>query len=645
MSRKVNIPVSVKIILKFYLLFLLISFLYRLSLMFFHLDEIAGVPFWTIAKAYLVGLHFDTATACYLLAFPYLIFTVFDFIGKKNVVFEKVMTIVMTILLVITTFACVSDIPYYNQFADHINLTSMDWFKGENGFSDVMKMIFGDPSLWLFFIPLALLIVAIYFVSRWIIRKTEAWEPKCYVVKGFFTIGMMVLCFFGMRGYVTRERPLGVYDSFYCDNSMLNQLGQNPTYTFITSYLTDVTLMDDELAIENMHNYLDIQDVAEFKNPLSRRFVADSLPNNYNIVLIIMESMGNDLLTRSGHFQGLTPFLDSLANQSLYFDNCFSTGKHTISGVFSSLCSFANTFQDDPTYQLNPIKSEPVLSYNNLPNALKDNGYNTVFFVPHEASWEKLDIFLLKNGIDKIYSDNEYDKNAERSSWGVNDEYLLNFAVKALNDYDSDKPFFATILTVSNHQPYILPKTYQRKSKNDREAAIQFADYALQDFFEKSSKTSWFDNTVFVLVGDHGRDYVKSYTPPVSYFHVPLVFYCPSLIEPQVSSNFASQVDIFPTVMDLLNISFVNNTLGVDLLKFKRPMTFASGDTEYCVIDDEWYMIGSKNKPSQLYHYRNLDMKNYAEEKSEIVEKMKNYGESNFQAFQYIYKKRLQNVE
>lgn len=645
MSKNTIIPVSVKIILKFYLLFLIIAFLARFSLMCFHLDEIANVSFWTIFKAYLVGIHFDTATACYILALPFVIFTVFDFIGRKNKLFEKVMTVFLTIILVITTFACVSDIPYYNQFADHINLTSLDWFKGENGFSDVMNMILGDPSLWLFFIPLVLLIVGIYFVSRWIIRTTEAWQSKGYVRKSIFALVMMVLCFFGMRGYVTRMRPLGVYDSFYCDNSLLNQLGQNPTYTFITSYLTDVTLMDDELAIANMRNYLDIQDVEEFQNPLSRRFVADSLPNNYNVVLIVMESMGNDLLTRSGHFQGYTPFLDSLVDQSLYFENCFSSGKHTISGVFSTLCAFSNTFQDDPTYQLNPIKSEPVLSYNNLPKTLRDNGYKTMFFVPHEATWEKLDVFLLKNGIDKIYSDNEYDKDAERSSWGVNDEYLLNFAIKEFNNYDSESPFFATILTVSNHQPYIMPKTYQRKSKNDREAAIQFSDYALQQFFEKASKTEWFDNTVFVLVGDHGRDYVKSYTPPVSYVHVPLIFYSPSLIKPEVSSNFASQVDIYPTVMDLLNISFVNNTLGVDLLKVKRPMVFASGDTEYCIFDDEWYLIGSKNKPSQLYHYRNLDMKNYAEENPEIVEKMKNYGESNFQAFQYIYKKRLQDVE
>ena len=645
MSKNTIIPVSVKIILKFYLLFLIIAFLARFSLMCFHLDEIADVNFWTIFKAYLVGIHFYTTTACYVFALPFVIFAIFDFIGRKNKVFEMIMTVFMTIILFITTFACVSDIPYYNQFADHINLTSMDWFKGENGFSDVMNMILGDPSLWLFFIPLVILIVGIYFASRWIIKSSTGWESTNYIKKSIATLLMMVLIFFGMRGYITRERPISVYDSFYCDNSLLNQLGQNPTYTFITSYLTDVTLMDDELAIANMRQYLDIQDDNGFANPLSRRFNAQSEPNNYNVVMVLMESMGNDLLERSGHFQGLTPFLDSLVNQSLYFENCFSSGKHTITGVFSSLCSFATTFQDNPTYQTNPIKSEPVLSYNNLPKTLKDNGYNTMFFIPHDASWEKLDAFLLKNGIDKIYSAPDYDKTAEWSSWGVNDEYLLDFAVNTLSDYNDANPFFATIMTVSNHQPYIMPKSYQRKSKNDREAIIQFSDDALRHFFEKASKTSWFDNTVFVMVGDHGRDYVKSYTPPVSYLHVPLIFYSPSLIKPEVNSNLASQVDIFPTLMDILNVSFVNNTLGVDLLNFKRPMTFASGDTEYCVFDDEWYLIGSKNKPSQLFHYRNLDMKNYAEEYPEIVERMKNYGESNFQAFQYIYKKRLQNVE
>ena len=85
--------------------------------------------------------------------------------------------------------------------------------------------------------------------------------------------------------------------------------------------------------------------------------------------------------------------------------------------------------------------------------------------------------------------------------------------------------------------------------------------------------------------------------------------------------------------------------MGINLLQEKRPMVFSSGDTEYCLFDEDWYFIGSKNKPPQLYHYQDFDMKNYAEEKPEIVEKMKNYGESNFQSFNYIYKKRLQNVE
>ena len=264
MSKKINIPVSAKIILKFYLVMILIPLLYRLSLMFFHLDEISGMGFWTVAKAYLVGLHFDTATACYVLSFPLIIFAIFDLIGHKNVIFEKIMTVVMTVFLIVTTFACVSDIPYYNQFADHINLTSLDWFKGENGFSDVMKMIFGDPSLWLFLIPLVILIVAIYLISKRIVRHTSGWQPNGYVAKAVSTVVLLVLCFFGMRGYVTRERPMGVYDAFYCENSFLNQLGQNPTYTFINSYLTDVTLMDDEIAVANMRKFLDIQDVEKY---------------------------------------------------------------------------------------------------------------------------------------------------------------------------------------------------------------------------------------------------------------------------------------------------------------------------------------------------------------------------------------------
>lgn len=644
MTKRFNIPVSAKIILKFYLVVLAVCFLCRLGLMFCHLDEISTASFWTIIQGYLIGIHFDTVTASYILALPIIIFSIFDFIGKKSVIFEKIMTVVMTIILAVIAFASISDIPYYNQFADHINLTAMDWFKGENGLADVTNMVLGDPSLWLFFIPVVLVVIAVYIISKRIIRNSTTWQSGRYIAKSISTFLLILLCFFGMRGYITRERPISVYDSYYCENSFLNQLGQNPTYTFITSYLTDVTLMDDEVAIQNMKKYLDIQEDSEFQNPLSRKFEADTVPNNYNVVLIMMESMSSDLLERNGHFQGLTPFLDSLIDQSLYFDNCFSAGKHTISGIFSSLCGYANTFNDDPTYQFNPVKSEPVLTYNSMPKTLKDNGYHNMFFLSHTATWEKLDVFLNKNYIDRIYAYDDYDKKAERSNWGVSDNYLLQYAAHTFDSCDQ-KPFFATIMTVSNHQPYIIPSYFESKFTSDKDAVVEYADWSLRKFFETAAKSEWFDNTIFVLVGDHGKDYVKSYTPPVGYFHIPLVFYAPSLLSPEVNPKFASQVDIYPTVMDLLNISFVNNTLGINLLKDQRPMVFSSGDTEYCVFDNDWYYIGSKNKPYQLYHYQDVDMRNYAEEKPEVVNAMKTYGESNFQSFNYIYKKRLQNVE
>ena len=267
-----------------------------------------------------------------------------------------------------------------------------------------------------------------------------------------------------------------------------------------------------------------------------------------------------------------------------------------------------------------------------------------MFFLSHEATWERLDVFLKKNNIDRIYSYDDYDPEAEQSNWGVCDNYLLQYAAQTF-DSCATQPFLGVIMTVSNHQPYIIPESFERRSEKDREAAVEYADYSLMKFFETAQKSEWYDNTIFVLVGDHGRDYVKSYTPPVSYFHIPLLFYSPTLVKPGTNPNFASQVDIYPTLMDFLNISFVNNTMGVDLLRDKRPMVFSSGDTEYCLFDDDWYFIGSKNKPPQLFHYKDFDMKNYAEENPETVERMSNYGESNFQSFLYVYKKRLQNVE
>jgi phosphoglycerol transferase MdoB-like AlkP superfamily enzyme len=140
-------------------------------------------------------------------------------------------------------------------------------------------------------------------------------------------------------------------------------------------------------------------------------------------------------------------------------------------------------------------------------------------------------------------------------------------------------------------------------------------------------------------VADHGAPIDITYDMPLSYNHVPLLFFAPAILkEHKTFDNIAGQIDIFPTIMGMLKLPFENNTLGIDLLKDKRPYIFFNGDDKYGVIDKTWFLVAKDDKSKHLYKYRNKDKTDYSAQYPAVVDSMDIYAKSNLQTFQYILK-------
>ena len=199
--------------------------------------------------------------------------------------------------------------------------------------------------------------------------------------------------------------------------------------------------------------------------------------------------------------------------------------------------------------------------------------------------------------------------------------------------YSKDKPFFINILTVSNHAPFIIPDIYTPRHPDyiDEVKEVEYADFSIGYFLKKAATKPWFDNTVFVFLGDHGRHCSTPYPISLDFVHIPLIIYAPSLIEPETNTQIASQTDVFPTVMGLLGIDYNNSTFGIDLLKQQRKYAYFMNGNKYGVVDNEWYYSSDlKGNSLGLYHYQNNDATNYEEQKKEKAIEMKIYGESNW---------------
>ena len=623
---------SLKISFKIYCLLIAIFFIFRLILLFTNLDKISDASTAEIIKAFLIGWRFDTTTACYMLALPIIVVIICEFIGKTHNLIRISLIWFISIISSLSFLVCGADIPYYNEFITRFNISALNNMKfGQAG--TVIKMILGEPKLILYLIPVIILLVLFVWVIIRILNGTKSFKKGEVIYKSIGSVVLLMLLFFGMRGRINlSEVPLCLNDSFFCSNNFLNQLGLNPDYVLLTSAMEDVdkdyfTNIDEKDALIEVQKQLGITSQDD-DFPLSRFVVSDKERNDYNVVVVLMESMKASNLSHFCDTAFLTPNLDSLCEKSLLFENFYSQNTRTCYGIFSTLMAYPSMYPGNPMY------GTPLRKYESMPSVLKANGYSTAAIIPHDKQFDNIYGFYLANDVDTIISEENYPKNEVINSWGIPDHLLFDHSIDLIDVlYSKDKPFFINILTVSNHMPYILPDIFTPSSQelDDEQQMIEYSDFAIGRFLEKASEKPWFDNTIFVFLGDHGKPEDSPYPISLDFVHVPLIIYSPSLIEPCKNDQMASQIDVFPTVMGLLGINYNNSTFGIDLLRQNRKYAYFMNGNRYGIVDNEWYYLSDLQGYSLgLYHYRDNDETNYEELEKEKAIEMNFYGESNW---------------
>ena len=508
----------------------------------------------------------------------------------------------------------------------------------------VFKMIFEEPTYILMMLPvLASGFVFWYFCNK-ILKNSTGWEDVNYWQYGIYTVLLWGLVFIGMRGRLNEKSPIMVGTAYFCNNAMLNQLGLNPNFTLARSYLDSkdpdnqsVSFMSDYDAIKNVQEYLGI----ETPNPdfpiARKRDKMTTEPNDFNVIVVIMEGMSYNKTAHGGNTHNLTPFLDSLMDRSLSFNNCYTTGTHTYCGIYSTSVSYPVIFRNQA------LKRIPVLQYDGLAATLQREGYQTAYFTTHDKEFDNVAGFLSQNGVERIISQADYPISEVKTTLGVPDDYMFRFAMPVFDEMASNnRPFCVTMMTASDHGPFYLPDYFEPKNTELKYQMTEYADWSLQRFIEMASEKPWFDNTLFVFVADHGAVLDSDYSIPLSYFHTPLIFYMPKHLQAALNENIASQMDVFPTVMGILGKNYVNNTFGIDLMSEERPYVYFMGDDKYGVLDGEWLFI---NKPAEeqkgLYRYQEKEKKNYISDYPDVASEMQKYGESAWQVSEYqIVKKK-----
>jgi phosphoglycerol transferase MdoB-like AlkP superfamily enzyme len=301
-----------------------------------------------------------------------------------------------------------------------------------------------------------------------------------------------------------------------------------------------------------------------------------------NVVVFIMESYGREYIgalnknVKIPNYKSHAPFLDSLSQHSMIYTNAYANGRQSIHGMSSVLAgipSFKDAFTSSP-YPKQKIES--------LVSTLKSEGYNTSFF--HGAANGSMGFLGFANilGVDNYYGRTEYNDDSQFDGfWGIWDEPFLQFMKKTLDKKKT--PFFASVFTVSSHEPYIIPEKYKNKFHEGGvpiHKCAEYTDYSLKQFFNKVKKEVWFNNTIFVFVADHcNQIYYDEFQKPINRYAVPIIIYKPNSNLVGVNNDLAQQIDIYPTILDLIGYKKPFRSWGRSLFDAKTSTPFVVNST------------------------------------------------------------------
>ena len=448
--------------------------------------------------------------------------------------------------------------------------------------------------------------------------------------RGATLVALVLISVVAARGTLRQGPPLRWGDAFTTDSVFINQLGLNPALTLYEAAKNRysdhrdnawkaVLPVDEALAVTRELLLTGNDQLADPELAAVRRDYrapeAGRLPVR-NVVVILMESFAGRYVGALGSRDGITPHFDRLAAEGLLFERFFANGTHTHQGMFASMACFPNL----PGFEYLMQSPEGGNRFSGLPQLLSARAFNDVYVYNGDFAWDNQLGFFGNQGMTRFVGRNDYiDPVVADPTWGVSDQDMFDRAVQELGALAPDEPFYALLQTLSNHTPYALPDPLPvpavsgHGSQDAHLTAMRYSDWALGRFFEQAKRQPWYQDTLFVVVGDHGFGAPEQLTEMDLFrFHVPLL-----LIAPGVTEQFGSrrevvgtQVDVVPTIMGRLGGEVRHQCWGRDLLALdERDPGFgiikpSGSDQTVAMIRGEQILVQPKDLAPRLYRYR-----------------------------------------
>ena len=421
--------------------------------------------------------------------------------------------------------------------------------------SDIfIKFVLGNdfihmlPSIiidyWFMILAWAGLCVFVAWSYRWFAPFPE-FSGRHFFPSAYNLPALIILVAFSVlavRGG-TQEKPIGIITASQMVGSEKAALVLNTPFTIIRTWNKKYLPQNGYFPEKELGNYFSPIRVYPKPNESFKRM---------NVVIIIMESFGKELMGRPFGEQGMTPFLDSLSRQGLFFNQAYANGTNSMEAV-PAITAAIPSLMPDP-YITSAYANNRI---NSLASILKAEGYQTYFFHGGRNGTMGFDAFCRTSGYQHYLGRNEYPhKKDYDGEWGVFDEPFFKFFADKL--HESSEPFFAVFFSLTSHHPYAIPKQYETQFPAENVPlyrTVRYADYSLEKFFTAARNMPWYRNTLFVITADHtAQPSAPFYKTRTGSYSIPLLFFSPADKNLKgISGRITQQTDIMPTILDYLN--------------------------------------------------------------------------------------------
>jgi hypothetical protein len=642
-------------------IFILMSFLIRLTFLIWNFSE-TDTSFFKLGNTFLIGFLFDLGTVSFF-AVPYCIYILLVPTKWHGSLIDRIVTYFgYTFGLLIFIFSFFSEITFWQEFKHRFNFIAVDYLVYTNEVIKNINESYPIPFL-LGFILFLIILLLINTKKRGVFLETfdndTSFKSKLFPTIVF--IGIAMYCAF----FVPNESA----EKF--ENRFNNELSKAGIYSFFSAFrnnelpfrefyqtIDDIeafALVNQELkngetilALNTQNIEIDSLNVAIKMDSLVNETQTDSInisepilednsqlnsifrnisnsdsinqPLHPNVIFICIESLSGKFLNSFGSDLNITPTLDSLAQNSLFFTNLYATGTRTVRGME------AITLSIPPTPGHSIVKRENNQDLFTIGEVFKEQGYERNFFYGGDGYFDNMNTyfggngfnivdrgrgFLIDDSIETTRTNIDDDEVTFENAWGVCDEDIYNKVLKmADKSYSDSIPFFNFIMTTSNHRPYTYPENkIDIPSGTGRSGAVKYTDFAINEFLKEAKTKPWYDNTVFIIMADHCASSAGKWDLDVNNFHIPALIFNTSAITPQKVDKLCSQIDVFPTLFELLHWDYNSNLFGKDILKMTLvdERAFIGNYRKLGLLKDDKLMILSDQKKADFYQWNEED--------------------------------------